>query len=170
MKTVDEAGQPVDDVTLQMVEDSMRAVASDWGGSQFGLAGVERGTSTREGQSGWLTVKWVNLDGVAFCGASPVGLDGGVIQFNYLRATCSCAGSRISPRTARHELGHAFGYWHTDGNADVMSSSGSFGGCTAVPSAREVYHARIAYQTPIGTMNAMPIFFGLRRTSGLIVD
>ena len=37
-----------------------------------------------------------------------------------LTAGCGCAGSRIRPRAVMHELGHAFGYYHTDSQTDVM--------------------------------------------------
>ena len=152
VQTTDEAGQAVDDFTMQTVEEAMRGVATTWAGGRFGLAGVERGTGTREGQSGWLTVEWLGDDAGAICGRSVVGVDGGWMQLNYLHASCGCDGSKIAPKTARHELGHAFGYYHTDSNADVM-----WGQATCVdlmPSPREVYHATVAYQSPIGSLDS----------------
>jgi predicted Zn-dependent protease len=61
----------------------------------------------------------------------------------------------IRPRTVKHELGHAFGYWHT-GNAQDLMSGLAVSECDREPSAREVYHATVAYQTPIGTSTARP--------------
>lgn len=163
LKTVDEAGQAIDAVTLQTVEDAMRGVAPTWGGGQFGLAGVQRGTGTMEGQRGWLTVKWPNPSAGAFCGESQIGTDGGWIRLNYLgNVNCSCGGaSRIYPRAARHELGHAFGYYHTDSSSDVMKG-GSIASnlCDAQPSPRELYHATIAYQSPVGSTTALPLLAG----------
>lgn len=153
LKTVDEAGQPIDAFTLQTVEDAMRVVAPTWGGGRFGLASVERGTGSKEGVSGYLTVKWPNPSAGAFCGLAQVGIDGGWIALNYLRTDVSCRcnnGARMPPRIIKHELGHAFGYYHTDDDGDLMRNGVS--GCAdAQPSAREAYHATIAYQTPVGT-------------------
>lgn len=156
LKTVDEAGVTIDPVTLSSVEQAMRDVATIWGGGQFGLAGVQRGTETRAGQPGWLTVRWLAANVSAICGQSTVGVDGGVIDLNYQNAgtSCTCPGINIRPRTAKHELGHAFGYYHTDSQDDLMRNGAL--GCDANPSARERYHAQLAYQSAIGTTTALP--------------
>lgn len=149
LKTVDEAGNPIDFATLNTVQTAMRDVASIWGGGQFGLAGIQQGTGTMEGVHGWITVKWPSTNAGNFCGLSQVAVDGGWIELNYLfGGTCTCGASKIRPRTAKHELGHAFGYYHTDSDADVMKNPGLT--CDANPSDREIYHASIAYQTPVG--------------------
>lgn len=154
IRTVDEAGIPIDALTLQTVEDAVRVIAPTWGGGVITVAGIERGTSTHEGQAGWITVKWPNPSAGVLCGRSPVGEDGGAIELNYLYGgTCACNGSKIRPRTVYHELGHAFGYWHTDSDADIMRNPGP--GCDARPSSREVYHAQLAYLTPVGTTTAL---------------
>lgn len=151
LKTVDEAGNPIDATTLQTVEDALQSVAGIWGGGQFGLAGVQRGTGTMEGAHGWYTVKWPNPSAGNFCGLTEVATDGGWIALNYLNpAGCGCNGSRMRTRTARHELGHAFGYWHTDSDSDLMRN-GVNGCAEAMPSPREVYHATVAYQQPVGS-------------------
>ncbi len=163
LKTVDEAGNAIDFATLNTVQTAMRDVAAIWGGGQFGLAGIEQGTSTHEGQAGWLTVKWPNPSAGDICGRAQVGVDGGWIELNYLHGgTCACGASKIRPRTAKHEIGHAFGYWHTDSDGDVMRNPGP--ACDADPSARESYHAMLAYQTPIGAMTYA------RRIAGVIDD
>jgi hypothetical protein len=155
LKTVDEAGNAIDAFTLDTVQEAMMGVAPKWGGGQFGLAGVERGTGTKAGAAGWLTVRWFSTNVGNICARSNVGVDGGVIEMNYLvGGSCSCNGAKIRPRTARHELGHAFGYYHTDNPLDVMY--GGALGCDATPSAREQYHATLAYQSPVGSTGALP--------------
>lgn len=146
LKTVDEAGAPIDALTLDTVQNAMIEIAPTWTHAKFGLEGVLRGTESREGVSGWITVKWpATASAFNSCGLSQVATDGGWIQLNYLRTTCTCGGSKIYPRLAAHELGHAFGYYHTDSQADVMFGQTPLS-CDASPSARELqsiaYHYR----------------------------
>lgn len=151
IRTIDEAGQSVDAVTLDTAERAFLDVASTWSGGAFGLAGIERGTETRDGMAGWLTVKWPNPP-IASCGHSPVGAaNGEAIQLNYLVRNCGCGSSRIAPSTVRHELGHVFGFWHTGSvDLDVMSGNRTTRACDIQPSEREVLHARYLYARPAG--------------------
>lgn len=146
LKTIDEAGAPIDTVTLDTVQNAMIDVAPRWTAGRFGLEGVLRGSDTREGQTGWITVKWPVTTGIGLsCGSSAVAVDGGSIELNYKIASCACNGSAMRPRTARHELGHALGYYHTDSTNDLMSGLG-VAGCDAGLSPREqqavAYHYR----------------------------
>jgi len=151
LKTVDEAGTPISAVQLNSTEQAMMQTAALYTGGRFGLGGIERGTGTREGQAGWVTVKWLAQSSEAICGRATIGQEGGYIEFNYLRGgTCSCGPLGTRPRTVRHELGHAFGYWHTDSTADLMSGAG-IAGCDGALSERERYHAAIAYARPPGS-------------------
>lgn len=151
LKTVDEAGVPIAGSQLNSTEQVLIQAASHYTGGRFGIGNVERGTGTREGQAGWVTIKWLAENSEQICGRATIGQSGGYIALNYLRGgSCSCGSLAIRPRTVRHELGHAFGYWHTDSTADLMSGAG-VGGCDALLSTREQYHAAIAYARPPGS-------------------
>lgn len=142
LRTIDSAGGAVSTSLLEQTAAALINTASQWTGGSFGVAGVERGTSTREGQAGWLTVKW-STTGV--CGHTEgVGVEGGYIEMNARRPECTCG-----PLVAKHELGHAMGFYHTNSAADLMAVT--FTGCDKSLSDREQFHARVAYGQPIGS-------------------
>lgn len=149
LRTIDEAGAPIDAVTLDTVAAALINTAGVLTG-RYGLAGLERGTESREGMTGWLTVKWPTTTDA--CGRSFVGLDGGSIELNYKTPGCGCGASKMRPRTAKHELGHALGFWHTGDPNDLMSGL-PVNECDRSPSAREIAHAAIAYARPVGNVD-----------------
>lgn len=149
LRTVYDNGAPIDPITLDHTAAALINTAGALTGV-FGLAGLERGTDTRQGQRGWITVRWSDRTDVNACGTAAVG--GGLIML-YPRNNCRCPGHAaiMEMATIKHELGHALGYWHTDNVNDLMYRQ-SFGECDKVPSAREVYHAALAYTRPIGSL------------------
>lgn len=153
LRTIDEAGQPIDAVTLDTVAATLINTAATWSGGLFGLATLERGTETRQGVAGWITVKWPNPPEADNCGRAQIAADGGWISLNYLyqngKTTCGWRGSRVAPSVVRHELGHAFGYTHTGEPTDVMAGMPGWPG-DLQPSAREQEYARYVYSRPIG--------------------
>lgn len=148
IRTTDGAGRPMDQATLDITQAAMLDVVNVWGGGLISLRGVDRGTANHVGDTGWIVVNWFSEDHGNLCGDTR----GGEIDLNYLHSACGCGGSQIAPVIVRHELGHAFGYYHTDSGSDVMYG-GTLTRCDGRPSARETYHAKLAYQSPNGTTN-----------------
>lgn len=145
LRNVDEAGRQVDAYTL----DRTAAALIDTTGlltGAFGLAGLEQGAGTREGQAGWITVRWMAHSDPSRCGD----YGNGLVRLYPLTPRCGCGALAIRPLTVKHELGHALGFWHTDSRADLMYQGG-VPACDMQPSAREVFHAAAAYRRPNGS-------------------
>ena len=152
LRTVDQAGEPIDAATLQSTEAALTDDAAAWTGGRFGVMEVVRGTETREGQSGWITVKWPNPANPGNnCGRAQVGVDGGWIELNYRNQACACGGSRVGSGIVRHELGHALVLFHTNEPGDLMQSTLDRAmACDGHATASERFHAAIAYSRPVG--------------------
>jgi hypothetical protein len=149
VRTIDDNGEPVDAGTLETTIAALQDDAMAWTGGRFGLAGIETGTDSREGVSGWITVKWPADFEPEYCGRAQVAADGGWIVLYHHNNVCSCSSrTRISPGTVRHELGHAMGFFHTGDTQDLMN--GIVGSCDGHASARERFHAALAYARPVG--------------------
>lgn len=142
IRTIDDRGATIPASVVDAVAATLINGTSAMTGGRFGLEGLERGTETREGQRGWLTVRWpLSTDQ---CGRV-IGQDGGVIEINYrLDARCASAG------VVAHELGHAMGFYHTPNPTDLMHSSFAFG---RVLSERERRHMAYAYARPNGNLD-----------------
>lgn len=143
LRTVDDRSTAVSAALVNQTAAAIINTVGQWTGS-FGVAGLEQGTSTRAGQAGWITVQWSSSGA---CGSTDrAGSEGAVITMNHLRPECTCG-----PLVAKHELGHALGFYHTqETGADVMAASFT-NACDKPLSAREQYHASVAYTMPIGS-------------------
>lgn len=155
IRTVDEAGQPIDSRTLDLVESVLRDSAAGWSAGRFPLEVIERGPGTRQGQSGWVTVIFPSAPEGDRCGRATVGTTTGFIELQYHDPLCTCgADELIAPRTVRHELGHVYGYWHTSGRRDVMyGDEWSERMCDQRPSSRELDHAKYMYARTPGNLD-----------------
>jgi hypothetical protein len=152
LRTIRDDGPPIDPAMLNTVEQVVRDSMPQWSG--FSPAAVARGTDSKAGVSGWLTIRWPGLVGSdRVCGTANIALSGGEISFYVPTASiCGCNGAaQIRPRTIRHEVGHAMGFWHTDGASDVMVGSSSL--CEQSLSPRERAAAAVAYQRPVGNLD-----------------
>jgi hypothetical protein len=159
LKTVDEAGAQVLPGFLDQVEAIVTEGVTRWTGGVLGVPTVARGTDTREGVSGWITIKFPatslnQADGT--CGYAQVGQDGGFIELGYHEPDTASGGCRVpgfivAPRTIRHELGHALGLWHTGYANEVMSGlQWDYSQANEYPTPRELAAIAIAYNRPVG--------------------
>jgi hypothetical protein len=153
LRSVDDAGAAIDPKMLDSTETTIRETIPMWTAGMLRAETIERGTGSRVGEDGWITVSWPSVPGPGgICGSADVGYPGGEIRL-YYKSSCSCPGGpQIRPRSVRHEIGHAMGFWHTDSPTDLMAGTG-VAGCDARPSPRELAHAAIAYRRPVGNLD-----------------
>lgn len=104
--------------------------------------------------SGTVEVKWSpqQTGTVNICAEALIG--GQTLTLYYRVKQCSCNGA-ISAFVVKHEFGHILGFNHTDQPTDLMAGSraeGTAEACDMNPSAREQFHARLAYAQPVGSL------------------
>jgi len=148
IRTVDDTGRTILPEVVQQVVSIASSVVPMYTGGRLGVAAIEQGTGTRQGQAGWITIDWTR-DASEFCGWSHVGLEGGMVTLTYDQPGCSCGSQKIRPRTVKHELGHSMGLWHTGRSQDLMSGIGVTE-CDRNITARELQYLDYLYRRPVG--------------------
>lgn len=170
IRTIDDTGAAIDAASLAVVRNAIGSgLVQALSGGTMGVAGVEEGTDSRVGDSGWITVRWVSSLPDSRCGQASVG--GDWIELLYAAGRCTCsAGARTYPRLVKHELGHAMGFYHTDNRGDVMHNASSGNDCDNNPSNRERYHAAIAYKRPVGNRDPDVDPIGAASLARVVID
>lgn len=156
--TVDNTGVAIDPRTLDATAAALINTAPIWNGG-IGIEGLSYGVTPPPPQAcplcaidpavaHHIAVTWDRTTTSGLCAKSDIG--GNLITVYLRTAGCTCQGLAVSPVVIKHELGHTMGYWHTDNALDVMGASGT-ATCDLNPSAREAFHARVAYAMPQGS-------------------
>jgi len=169
LKTIDETLRPASPEVLQVVRRGIRDGVRYFSGGKY-EAIIEEGTADRPERTGWINVLLLQVLPVGdFCGyASSVG--GNPMTINLRIDRCGCGSIKIPPELVQHEVGHALGMFHVEGNEHVMARNIE-GGCrAAMPSSMEQYHAALIYARPRGNRDPDrdPGGFTLARPDGAV--
>ena len=132
------------------IERSLREGVPQITGGQFSAGVIESAAAAFTPRPDYIEVVMVYEPEGTFCADAFVGANPGRIRINYQRCLSSCGA--FAPETVVHEVGHAMGFWHHNGNGILNPNRARICGNRQF-SDLEREHARIVYSRPAGNMD-----------------
>jgi hypothetical protein len=157
--------QPLTSSEVASIQNAIRQAVPQVTGGQFEAGTIEIATQSRARRADYVNVVFVHEPDGDYCGQALVGANPGEITMNYdlCRSTCGA----FSPETLAHEVGHAMGFWHTNGPGIMHPDR--IRRCSNLQfSDTERLHARVAYARPPGNTDTDrdPATFAAADTGG----
>jgi hypothetical protein len=134
---------------MRIVRQGIRDGVRYYTGNRF-QATMEEGIATRAERTGWINVLLLReIPEGDYCGlATSVG--GNPMTIKLRLDACGCGSIKVPPDVVQHEVGHAMGMFHVEGDQHIMAAGSWFNCRPVAPSAKEQFHAALMYSRPRG--------------------